>query len=115
MKQYLGWVQGSNMAAIYVHLSGRDVDDALLKMHGIVTDEKKDVQMSPKKCPRCSVMNSPTTKFCSKCGLALNIKAALEIEEKSSEITMDFMQVARNDPKIMDFMKMFMQPVPTKA
>ncbi|MDO8725378.1 MAG: site-specific integrase [Candidatus Methanoperedens sp.] len=115
MKQYLGWVQGSSMAAIYVHLSGRDVDDALLKMHGIVTDEKKDVQMSPKKCPRCSVMNSPTTKFCSKCGLALNIKAALEIEEKSSEITMDFMQVARNDPKIMDFMKMFMQPVPTKA
>jgi integrase len=115
MKQYLGWVQGSSMAAIYVHLSGRDVDDALLKMHGIVTDEKKDIQMSPKKCTRCNVMNSPTTKFCSKCGLALDIKAALEIEEKSSETTMDLMQAARNDPKIMDFMKMFMQSVPAKA
>jgi len=115
MKQYLGWVQGSEMAAIYVHLSGRDVDNALLRMHGIVTEDTKDVQMSPKKCTRCSVMNSPTTKFCSKCGLALDIKAALEMEEKSSEITMDFMQVARNDPKIMDFMKMLMQSVPTKA
>jgi integrase len=115
MKQYLGWVQGSSMAAIYVHLSGRDVDDALLKMHGIVTDEKKDAQMSPKKCTRCSVMNSPTTKFCSKCGMALDIKAALEIEEKSSETTMDFMQAARNDPKIMDFMKLFMQSAPAKA
>jgi integrase/recombinase XerD len=108
MKQYLGWVQGSNMAAIYVHLSGRDVDNALLKMHGIVTDDTKDVQMSPKQCTRCTTMNSPTTKFCSKCGLALDIKAALEIEEKSSEVTIDFMQAAKSDPKIVDFMKMLL-------
>jgi hypothetical protein len=47
--------------------------------------------------------------------MALDIKAALEMEEKSSENTMDFMQAARNDPKIMDFMKMFMQSVPAKA
>ncbi len=115
MKQYLGWVQGSSMAAIYVHLSGRDVDNALLKMHGIVTDETKDVQMSPKQCTRCSTMNAPTTKFCSKCGLALDIKAALEMEEKSSDVTMDFMQVAKNDPKIVDFMRMLLQSVSAKA
>ncbi|MBI5051296.1 tyrosine-type recombinase/integrase, partial [Candidatus Micrarchaeota archaeon] len=29
MKEYFGWVQGSDMAATYVHLSGRDVDIAL--------------------------------------------------------------------------------------
>ncbi|MBE0428230.1 MAG: tyrosine-type recombinase/integrase [Nitrospirae bacterium] len=114
MKQYLGWVQGSDMAAIYVHLSGRDVDNALLRMHGIVSDETKDVQMSPKQCTRCNTMNAPTTKFCSKCGLALDIKAALEMEEKSSEVTMDFMQVAKNDPKIVDFMKMFLESVSSK-
>lgn len=115
MKQYLGWVQGSDMAAIYVHLSGRDVDNALLKMHGMLTEDMKDVQMSPKQCTRCSVMNSPTTKFCSKCGMALDIKAALEIEGKDSEITMDFIQFARNNPNIVDFMKNLMQSVPTKA
>jgi integrase len=114
MKQYLGWVQGSDMAAIYVHLSGRDVDNALLKMHGIVTEDMKDVQMSPKQCTRCSTMNAPTTKFCSKCGLALDIKAALEIEEKSSEVTMDFMQAAMSDPKIVDLMKMLLQSISTK-
>jgi len=27
MKQYFGWVQGSDMASIYVHLSGRDLDN----------------------------------------------------------------------------------------
>jgi integrase/recombinase XerD len=115
MKQYLGWVQGSPMAAIYVHLSGRDVDNALLKMQGIITEDTKDIQMSPKQCTRCSTMNAPTTKFCSKCGLALDIKAALEIEEKSSEVTMDFMQLAKNNPKLVDFMKMLLQSVPTKA
>jgi hypothetical protein len=60
-------------------------------------------------------MNAPTTKFCSKCGLALDIKAALEIEEKSSEVTMDFMQLAKSDPKIVDFMKMILQSVSTKV
>jgi integrase/ribosomal protein L40E len=115
MKQYLGWVQGSDMAAIYVHLSGRDVDNALLRMHGIITEETKDVQMSPKQCTRCSTMNSPTTKFCSKCGLALDIKTALEIEEKSSNVTMDFMQAAKRDPKIVDLMKMLLQSVSTKV
>lgn len=115
MKQYLGWVQGSNMAAIYVHLSGRDVDNALLKMHGIFTEETNNVQMSPKQCTRCTTMNAPTTKFCSKCGIALDIKTALEIEEKSSDVTMDFMQAAKSDPKIVDFMKMLLQSVSAKV
>ena len=30
MKEYFGWTQGSDRASIYVHLSGRDVDDTLL-------------------------------------------------------------------------------------
>jgi hypothetical protein len=34
MKEYLGWTQASEMAAVYVHLSGRDVDSALLKLAG---------------------------------------------------------------------------------
>jgi len=33
---YFGWIQGSDMPSIYVHLSGRDVDDAVLKANGIV-------------------------------------------------------------------------------
>jgi integrase len=115
MKQYLGWVQGSDMAAIYVHLSGRDVDNALLRMHGIVTEDTKDVQMSPKQCTRCTTMNAPTTKFCSKCGLALDIKTALEMEEKSADVSMDFMQAAKSDPKIVDFMKMLLQSVSSKV
>ena len=40
MNAYFGWVQGSGMPSIYVHLSGRYIDDAVLKANGIV---QKDV------------------------------------------------------------------------
>lgn len=36
MNVYFGWVQGSDMPGVYVHLSGRDVDDAILKANGII-------------------------------------------------------------------------------
>jgi hypothetical protein len=35
MKKLFGWVQASKMAAIYVHLSGRDVDHAILELYRI--------------------------------------------------------------------------------
>jgi integrase len=35
MNQYFGWIQGSDMPFIYVHLSGRDIDDAVLKANGM--------------------------------------------------------------------------------
>lgn len=35
MREYFGWSQRSNMASVYVHLSGRDIDRAILKLSGI--------------------------------------------------------------------------------
>ncbi len=76
MKEYFGWVQGSDMAAVYVHLSGRDVDDALLRMHGVKKEqtEKPDGQLKLKPCPRCRTDNPCTNRFCSLCGLPLDEK-----------------------------------------
>jgi site-specific recombinase XerD len=44
MKELLGWTQSSDMPSVYVHLSGRDVDSAFLKAHGIIpsSEEKED-------------------------------------------------------------------------
>jgi integrase len=41
MKEFFGWTQSSKMASIYVHLSGRDVDNALLKIYGLKKEELK--------------------------------------------------------------------------
>jgi integrase len=34
MKAYLGWTQSSKMASVYVHLSGKNLDDAIRKANG---------------------------------------------------------------------------------
>lgn len=53
MKKMFSWVQSSNIAFTYVHLSGRDVDDALLKSHGLAYGEKKEGVLKLKICPIC--------------------------------------------------------------
>lgn len=87
MKEYLGWVQGSDMASTYVHLSGRDIDSALLKLNDIPTHENDDNtnNFSSKTCPRCSISNPPANKFCSRCGIILNEKTAREIIKSNME------------------------------
>lgn len=82
---YAGWQIGSRMPAHYVHLSGKNVDDAILKMHGIIPDEKK--AKLPVQCPRCSHVNAPEQQMCTKCGMALSLEAAMREDEKRDEQT----------------------------
>ena len=80
MKIFFGWTQASDMAATYVHLSGRDVDKAILRLHGIQdedTKEEKD-KLAPKACPRCELENPASNSMCSRCGLPLDEKSATE-------------------------------------
>jgi integrase len=49
LDEYAGWVQGSAMPAFYVHLSGKNVDDAILKSAGLI---KKDAD---KRLPKSSM------------------------------------------------------------
>ena len=85
MNQVFGWKQGSDMPSVYVHMSGRDTDDAMLGVYGLKKVEHEQSKMTPKICPRCQVSNVVDSKFCSKCGLALDVKAAAEIEDARSK------------------------------
>ncbi len=87
MNEVFGWKQGSNMPSIYVHLSGRDVDNALLKTYGIATDtgQSPEGKLKPKACLRCKSENPSTNKFCSRCGTVLDQQTASEIVKKNLE------------------------------
>lgn len=83
MKEYFGWAQSSDMASVYVHLSGRDVDNAILKLHGLASAEKKESEsLRVRKGARCQEKNSPVSKFCSRCGSPLEIRTAIELDQK---------------------------------
>ena len=95
MKEYLGWVQASKMAGIYVHLSGRDVDGAILKLHGIEPETRKKDRgiLKPRNCPRCDLNNPSTNSYCSQCGMPLDEKSMIKLVERD-------MQRKRADEKL---------------
>jgi ribosomal protein L40E len=114
METYLGWIPGSKMPKIYVHLSGRDVDAALLRLHGVEPQEEKSrPKIDVVICPRCNVKNMPTGRFCNKCGLPLQIEAAMELENTRKEAD-TLMNLLLEDPDIKTLMlaklKRMMQP-----
>ncbi|MCK4637012.1 MAG: tyrosine-type recombinase/integrase [Methanomicrobia archaeon] len=112
MNEYFGWVQGSDMPATYVHLSGRDVDDKMLKIYGLKREEKeKEEELKPKECPRCKYINSPTDRFCSRCSAILDEEEAVKIRLQGQKLAKEFPDIAFEDPKRLMDMKKFMEMV----
>jgi len=82
-KKRHGWTPDSKMNSVYEHLNNDDVDKAVLESFGIKSD--KELEKIPITCPRCKLVNHPHDKQCSGCGQALDLKTAIELEEKERE------------------------------
>ena len=107
MKMYFGWTQASKMASVYVHLSGRDVDNAILEVHGIKRKEDVKDTFSPKKC-RCGQLNTPNNKYCSKCGQILDLKLQMEVQQKRTELQ-DLLSDLVKNPEALEKLKQMVQ------
>ena len=99
--QHLGWSQGSDMPRTYVHMSGRDTDDAILSLYGKkkIEENKEKSVLGPIDCPRCKTKNEPTALFCGKCGSPLTIQTAIALEDKRKEAD-GLMNKLLSDPDI---------------
>jgi len=86
LKVFAGWSPGSNMAGIYVHLSGKDLDNDILELHGVkAKPQEKPFETSslaPTKCGRCQKENPATATYCYQCGMVLNEDVARKIAEQ---------------------------------
>ncbi len=105
MKSYFGWVKDSKMASVYVHLSGRDTDTALLsKVYNIqpVKDEIKDYELKPKICIYCNTSNEATAKFCNKCQKPVDPKSRIQFEEKRELAYQKLQLLYEKKPEIID-------------
>ena len=104
MKEYFGWCQNSDMVAQYVHLSGKQVDDAILRMHGLKEPDKKEDILKNRSCPRCKTLNDHNNKYCEKCWLPLTEQAANELDEIQEQdqngiiSLMKLMELVENNP-----------------
>jgi integrase/recombinase XerD len=52
MNAYFGWIQGSDMPSVYVHLSGRDIDNAILRANGVIEKGVKPSNVNPTESPK---------------------------------------------------------------
>ncbi len=105
------------MASTCVHLSGRNIDNALLNLNGIKTEEevnKEEHKLRIKTCLRCQESNSPTSSFCSRCGSPLDMKTAMLLheEESKSDSVMDNLI---DDPDVRALLRSKMKAMATSA
>lgn len=104
MKHYLGWAPGSDMPAVYCHLSGKDMDNAVKAMYGIEDLETPIDTMKPGKCSRCGEMNASGANYCFRCGLPLTKETHEILENEKSTITELVLQLQNTDPKILNIL-----------
>ena len=84
----MGWTVGSAMSQTYVHLSGRDVDRAILEAEGIElpTAGERNRRRLPVVCPRCEAINLTEAGECRRCKLPLSEESILRAREAEESI-----------------------------
>lgn len=82
LRQFAGWSRDSKMASVYVHLNGKDVEDALLsKVYGKKpVEEQISETLKPLICNRCNTENPTEAKYCYKCYNPLDEKLRYDLE-----------------------------------
>ena len=100
MRVYFGWSRTSHVPARYVHLSGRDVDDALARLYGMGDGQKG------RACPRCGFLNPAGGLYCSRCSAVLSEAEALRVEERRARMNEIVERVVRKilelNPEILE-------------
>ena len=81
LRNILGWEPSSQMPAVYLHLSGADVEKKVLQKAGLITnDALSEKMLDPIQCPRCRTINTYDSMFCRMCSAALTDSAAKRID-----------------------------------
>ena len=98
LEKTMGWVHGSRMTQTYVHLTDADLDNAILRSHGIKPPETSPELPHPKECPRCGEPNASDARYCRKCWLPLDVEEAIKQSQRLEKIE-SAMQVMGMDGK----------------
>jgi hypothetical protein len=76
-----GWEANSGMPAVYVHMSGADVERKVLQKAGLCEEEEfKETSLEAIRCPRCQTINAHDSMFCKTCSQALSDLAAKQVD-----------------------------------
>jgi site-specific recombinase XerC len=85
LEQFAGWTYGSKMTSRYVHFSARDLEDAILELHGLKKSSKDTGLAKLVECHRCNTSNPLGSVRCTTCGMILDKETALRFEETEKQ------------------------------
>lgn len=74
LREFFGWSKTSDKPAIYIHLSGRDLDSDILALNGDVTIKREEHKIKTSNCIRCKKELVPDTALCPNCGLPTSME-----------------------------------------
>lgn len=103
LKMFFGWTADSGMASTYVHLSGRDIDNAVLYANGRASPEKVEAKPVDRICNRCKQINSISSIHCVRCGASLDIATTLAELSKEELIR----EILKNPEAFKDIMNRY--------
>ncbi len=90
----MGWRIGSKMPATYIHLSGRDTNEAIRKIYGLgKKDKEEESKLKPRNCNICGETNEFTNLLCKKCNNPLTLEARLEYKDKLTQMQEENVQI----------------------
>jgi hypothetical protein len=84
----MGWSHAGNTRQKYQHYYNDDSFDAMLTMmDGLkpISPARNRTLLKPRLCPNCSEINTPESKFCSKCKFVLTFDAFNEATKESEK------------------------------
>ena len=108
LKAFFGWTGDSKMVSTYVHMSGRDIDDAVLQAYGKKPKEMAAPMLVEKICPRCRYANGIDFLHCQRCGAPLDVSLAMR-ETKVTGTVKDAMLEMIKDPEFQKDMLSYLQ------
>lgn len=105
--KYMGWSLSSKQPRRYIHLCNEQLEDVVLNMHGMKSQEKKEEM--PITCS-CGALNKPTERYCFKCFRPLRVETVIQDQEiVNTEIndTVKFMLEMAKNPELMKAFEQF--------
>jgi integrase len=81
LEQFAGWAYGSKMTRRYVHFSARDLEDAVLELHGLKATSKDNGLINLIECSRCGNKEPLGNVRCTKCGMVIDKATAFKIDD----------------------------------
>ena len=102
----MGLTPDSRVLNVYRHLTGADVRDAVLEMHGLAASAASE-RPQVRQCPFCQAVNTNTAVICIACRRPLSVAELVTQEQQVRGLFEDLLQLSLEDPEVTEAVRRY--------